>query len=173
MLSEKQISAMVSEAAGIPPETLRAAIEMEAAPPLRRLENQSLTAVLLFGSLTTKSTLEEFQAKGTVGPGTLVWVANGLLAQAGKDHSNASLIRPAWVTKVTRTGDTNRTTGTVSFDSPYCTGEVHYIAESRAGAWRIVELSMPDSGVVTRIDAAGRWRADLSDPWVSGSTDSQ
>ena len=141
---------------------------METVPVWDRMGYQSLTALLFCYAGESPPDEEEFYIKGQRGPGLAKKVAKAILAPTGDGSSYASLIRPEWVTSVTRKEEENRVTGTVSFECRLYRGRANYVAERRDGTWQIVELSMPRSGIVTRRVDAATWRSELPEPPGSG-----
>jgi len=164
----KHIAEMVSKAASISPQLLGELLEMEIQPPWHLIENQSLTAVLLFGPVRWRVDDEEWQAKMPPIAGGMRKVGKAITGPSGDGSAYASVIRPEWVTSVTRKEGQNRVSGTVSFDCSLHRGRVNYVAERRDGRWRIVEISMPRSGIVTGLTNGGMWRAELAEPPGSG-----
>ena len=82
-----------------------------------------------------------------------------------------SLIRPEYITGLTREIKGDTITGTVAFEVKNAyRGKVNYIARRAERRWRIVEFRLPVRGSGTRLGADGMWRLirrdDETGAWV-------
>jgi len=94
----------------------------------------------------------------------------------GARDAYASLIRPEYITRLTRRVDGDAVTGTVHYEAKgVYRGRADYTARRGPKGWRVVEFRLPAHRTGTRLHDGGLWRLIRLDPvrraWVDWRLD--
>jgi hypothetical protein len=137
--------------------------DRESLPP-RAVENWSLTTAVFYGRYYQPSALKNSELKIEQRVARKIW--KHIVLAAREEAPYVSVIRPEWVTAITRKRHGKRVKGVISFKNDCYAGKVHYVAECSNESWRVVQISMPRSGLVSRVGKDGNWNVELPDGWM-------
>ena len=157
--SPQQVKKMVSRAASMEAKAFETMTKVASTPPVELAENQNLTLVLMGMSCEPETPLaKDFRYAGAPNPAKL---AQAIMP---KGAEYASFIHPDYIVKV-ETNDSGKKDETrlvgklqVQVKELYEL-DVCYVLERTSEGWKVVELSLPASGVKTVLGENGKWQA--------------
>jgi len=158
--SPRQVKEMVSRAASLDAKAFETMAKVASTPPLEMAENQSLTLILSGLPSEPGSPLaKDFRYAGAPNPAKL---AQAIMPE-GAEY--ASFIQPDYIVKVETNDsgkkDETRLTGKLSVQvKDLYELDVCYILEKASEGWKVVELSLPASGIKTVLGENGKWQAE-------------
>ena len=162
----EQIKRLVPEASSMSIAELARVASMGGTPA--KLENQSLTAVLLWRRPEDAGGPKRHLRllKGRPKPTALLGEAYRRVRLAAMQIPAVpyvTVIHADRITGCTCRVDGDAATGTVTFRAPELyEGEVDYLARKKGEAWQIVEFRLPDCGIRVVRTAKGSWKKE---PW--------
>ena len=153
---ERRIREQLPAAAGMPIRALDTIIASASSPPLSRMEDQSLTMLLLFldAEPPTPEAAAEFHREST-DPASLVE-----LVTRSRDEGYATVVRLDEIDEFTCLVEGDRATGTVTFHmGAILRAKVGYEAARDGETWRIETFKLPAWGLTTQRGEDGFWKA--------------
>ncbi|MCA8920940.1 MAG: terpene cyclase/mutase family protein [Planctomycetes bacterium] len=160
-----QARALIPEAASMPLEELERVASAPVPPTPESFAERSVTVQFLNarrGLLRPDTKGFEWLAQGT----TLTPAAVVELFTRSKDAGWASFVQAEDLRSLTLVdSDPGTAQGSVAFEvADTWRGELGFKAEHRDGAWRVVELTLPELDIFSRLGADGTWTRFHADP---------
>lgn len=162
LIDKARIKELVSEAAGMSPETFRRIIGVGSpALILDTIPNKSLSLCLL-----TENPDEAEKADFVLGHPNPARLADALVGGPNpmkqikpmEELDYASFIRPSYITDLAWEMKDGRISGTVKFSVPdLYSGQTQFIIVEQDSRWTVTEFSMPLRNLTLRLNANGNW----------------
>lgn len=162
------IRKLIPRAAGMSMEEFRRIASM-GQPRLEKIENQTLTSVVVFGKPAVAKGKPHFRLLGQGRAAKPTSLANELARQVRIGPLRvptpyATVIHLDRITDFSCTVEGDRATGTVAFRAPKLyEGDADYLARRTDGGWRIEAFVLPRAGLRVVRKASGLWKMERLD----------